>query len=96
MFFVIQGSKLARLPRPDSILEVLLINCKFVYHELVSKRYQRMLAYLISGDLRSQIHDLIYTVPRGFIYGCGDLIFSSHMIFTLVFVLTYQKYGTKR
>ncbi|KAF8080048.1 hypothetical protein N665_0979s0004 [Sinapis alba] len=25
-----------------------------------------------------------------------DLIFSSHMIFTLVFVLTYQKYGTKR
>ncbi|GLJ33049.1 hypothetical protein SUGI_0665170 [Cryptomeria japonica] len=56
-----EGSKLARLPRPDSILEVLLIN-----------------------------------FPRGFIYGCGDLIFSSHMIFTLVFVLTYQKYGTKR
>eukprot|EP00252_Welwitschia_mirabilis_P021099 TRINITY_DN5303_c0_g1_i1.p1 TRINITY_DN5303_c0_g1~~TRINITY_DN5303_c0_g1_i1.p1 ORF type:complete len:318 (-),score=11.88 TRINITY_DN5303_c0_g1_i1:554-1507(-) len=56
-----EGSKLARLPRPDSILEVLLIN-----------------------------------FPRGVIYGCGDLIFSSHMIFTLVFVLTYQKYGTKR
>ncbi|WRX23319.1 Sphingomyelin synthase-like domain - like 1 [Theobroma cacao] len=35
-------------------------------------------------------------VPRGVIYGCGDLIFSSHMIFTLVFVLTYQKYGTRR
>ncbi|CAA6658351.1 unnamed protein product [Spirodela intermedia] len=57
-----EGSKLAVLPRPDSILEVLLINCH----------------------------------PRGVIYGCGDLIFSSHMIFTLVFVLTYQKYGTKR
>ncbi|CAA7394579.1 unnamed protein product [Spirodela intermedia] len=56
-----EGSKLAVLPRPDSILEVLLIN-----------------------------------FPRGVIYGCGDLIFSSHMIFTLVFVLTYQKYGTKR
>lgn len=35
-------------------------------------------------------------VPRGVIYGCGDLIFSSHMIFTLVFVLTYQRYGTRR
>ncbi|WOL14932.1 phosphatidylinositol:ceramide inositolphosphotransferase-like isoform X1 [Canna indica] len=34
--------------------------------------------------------------PRGAIYGCGDLIFSSHMIFTLVFVLTYHKYGAKR
>ncbi|XP_068668201.1 phosphatidylinositol:ceramide inositolphosphotransferase-like [Aristolochia californica] len=56
-----EGSKLARLPRPDSVLEVLLIN-----------------------------------FPRGAIYGCGDLIFSSHMIFTLVFVITYQKYGTKR
>lgn len=56
-----EGSKLARLPRPHSVAEVLLIN-----------------------------------FPRGVIYGCGDLIFSSHMIFTLVFVLTYQKYGTKR
>lgn len=56
-----EGSKLARLPRPDSVLEVLFIN-----------------------------------FPRGVIYGCGDLIFSSHMIFTLVFVLTYQKYGTRR
>ncbi|XP_058099495.1 phosphatidylinositol:ceramide inositolphosphotransferase 1-like [Magnolia sinica] len=56
-----EGSKLARLPRPDSALEVLLIN-----------------------------------FPRGVIYGCGDLIFSSHMIFTLVFVLTYQKYGSTR
>ncbi|KAJ0088698.1 hypothetical protein Patl1_31748 [Pistacia atlantica] len=55
-----EGSKLARLPRPQSVLEVLLIN-----------------------------------FPRGVVYGCGDLIFSSHMIFTLVFVLTYQKYGTR-
>ncbi|KAL9680328.1 hypothetical protein QQ045_018206 [Rhodiola kirilowii] len=35
-------------------------------------------------------------VPRGIIYGCGDLIFSSHMIFTLVFVRTYNKYGARR
>ncbi|KAL0867205.1 hypothetical protein Bca101_046323 [Brassica carinata] len=56
-----EGSELARLPRPHSVLEVLLLN-----------------------------------FPRGVIYGCGDLIFSSHMIFTLVFVLTYQKYGSKR
>ncbi|KAK6152494.1 hypothetical protein DH2020_015129 [Rehmannia glutinosa] len=56
-----EGSKLARLPRPDSILEVLLIN-----------------------------------FPRGVLYGCGDLIFSSHMIFSLVFVRTYNKYGTQR
>ncbi|TKY63384.1 Phosphatidylinositol:ceramide inositolphosphotransferase 1 [Spatholobus suberectus] len=56
-----EGSKLATLPRPDSVLEVLFIN-----------------------------------FPRGVVYGCGDLIFSSHMIFTLVFVLTYQKYGTRR
>ncbi|KAL1330876.1 hypothetical protein HN51_048114 [Arachis hypogaea] len=56
-----EGSKLATLPRPDSVLEVLLIN-----------------------------------FPRGVLYGCGDLIFSSHMIFTLVFVRTYQKYGIRR
>lgn len=56
-----EGSKLATLPPPKSVSEVLLIN-----------------------------------FPRGVIYGCGDLIFSSHMIFTLVFVLTYQRYGTRR
>uniref|UniRef100_A0A2N9IQS1 Sphingomyelin synthase-like domain-containing protein n=1 Tax=Fagus sylvatica TaxID=28930 RepID=A0A2N9IQS1_FAGSY len=55
------GSKLATLPRPGSVFEVLLIN-----------------------------------FPRGIVYGCGDLIFSSHMIFTLVFVRTYEKYGTRR
>ncbi|CAL4892761.1 unnamed protein product [Urochloa decumbens] len=56
-----QGSPLARLPPPQNVAEVLLIN-----------------------------------FPRGVIYGCGDLIFSSHMIFTLVFVITYQKYGSIR
>ncbi|XP_028770520.1 phosphatidylinositol:ceramide inositolphosphotransferase 1 [Neltuma alba] len=56
-----EGSRLATLPSPKSVLEVLLIN-----------------------------------FPHGVIYGCGDLIFSSHMIFTLVFVLTYQRYGTRR
>ncbi|XP_065854278.1 phosphatidylinositol:ceramide inositolphosphotransferase 1 [Euphorbia lathyris] len=55
-----EGSKRARLPRPESVLEVLVIDF------------------------------------RGIVYGCGDLIFSSHMIFTLVFVLTYQKYGSQR
>ncbi|KAL9315412.1 hypothetical protein ACSQ67_016413 [Phaseolus vulgaris] len=39
---------------------------------------------------------MLLSFPRGVIYGCGDLIFSSHMIFTLVFVLTYQRYGTRR
>ncbi|CAA2964611.1 phosphatidylinositol:ceramide inositolphosphotransferase 2-like [Olea europaea subsp. europaea] len=33
---------------------------------------------------------------HGVLYGCGDLIFSSHMIFSLVFVRTYHKYGTRR
>ncbi|OIT29771.1 PREDICTED: phosphatidylinositol:ceramide inositolphosphotransferase 1-like isoform X1 [Nicotiana attenuata] len=56
-----EGSKLATLPRPNSVLEVFLIN-----------------------------------FPRGVLYGCGDLIFSSHMIFSLVFVWTYHKYGTRR
>ncbi|KAG8084993.1 hypothetical protein GUJ93_ZPchr0010g10806 [Zizania palustris] len=45
-----EGSPLARLPPPQNVAEVLLIN-----------------------------------FPRGVIYGCGDLIFSSHMIFTLVY-----------
>ncbi|KAI4364014.1 hypothetical protein MLD38_020160 [Melastoma candidum] len=39
---------------------------------------------------------LLLNFPRGVFYGCGDLIFSSHMIFTLVFVSTYHQYGTKR
>lgn len=39
---------------------------------------------------------ILLNFPYGVVYGCGDLIFSSHMIFTLVFVRTYQKYGSKR
>ncbi|CAN1303948.1 Phosphatidylinositol:ceramide inositolphosphotransferase 2 [Linum perenne] len=38
----------------------------------------------------------LWLIPRGVMFGCGDLIFSSHMIFTLVFVLSYQKYGSVR
>lgn len=56
-----EGSKVASLPAPNSVSEVIFLN-----------------------------------FPYGVIYGCGDLIFSSHMIFTLVFVRTYQKYGSKR
>lgn len=39
---------------------------------------------------------LLINFPHGMLYGCGDLIFSSHMIFCLVFVRTYHKYGTRR
>ncbi|PKI66487.1 hypothetical protein CRG98_013143 [Punica granatum] len=56
-----EGSRLARLPPPESVFEVVLLN-----------------------------------FPRGILYGCGDLIFSSHMIFSLVFVRTYHKYGVSR
>ncbi|ONK62154.1 uncharacterized protein A4U43_C07F950 [Asparagus officinalis] len=56
-----EGSEIARLPPPENILEVILLN-----------------------------------FPQGVMYGCGDLIFSSHMIFTLVFVRTYNKYGSVR
>ncbi|CAI0540302.1 unnamed protein product [Linum tenue] len=56
-----EGSKLAKLPPPESAVELLVIN-----------------------------------FSRGVNYGCGDLIFSSHMIFTIVFVRTYCRYGTKR
>ncbi|KAF3443516.1 hypothetical protein FNV43_RR13200 [Rhamnella rubrinervis] len=45
---------------------------------------------------QSVLEVLLINFPRGVIYGCGDLIFSSHMIFSLVFVRTYQIYGTKR
>ncbi|KAG0477450.1 hypothetical protein HPP92_013913 [Vanilla planifolia] len=39
---------------------------------------------------------LLINFPRGILYGCGDLIFSSHMIFTLVFVRTYVRFGSNR
>ncbi|KAF5446817.1 hypothetical protein F2P56_032417 [Juglans regia] len=44
----------------------------------------------------SALEVIFINFPWGVIYGCGDLIFSSHVIFTLVFVLTYKKYGTIR
>ncbi|KAK9714157.1 hypothetical protein RND81_06G075300 [Saponaria officinalis] len=44
----------------------------------------------------SAIELFVINFPRGVLYGCGDLIFSSHMIFSLVFIRTYQRYGTKR
>ncbi|KAL9999580.1 hypothetical protein Hdeb2414_s0007g00231331 [Helianthus debilis subsp. tardiflorus] len=40
--------------------------------------------------------EVLVFIPRGVLYGCGDLIFSSHMIFSLLFVPTYQKYETQR
>ncbi|KAF3781446.1 Phosphatidylinositolceramide inositolphosphotransferase [Nymphaea thermarum] len=45
---------------------------------------------------KSALEVLLINFPRGVLFGCGDLIFSSHMIFSLVFVRTYQKYGAKR
>ncbi|CAN1282517.1 Phosphatidylinositol:ceramide inositolphosphotransferase 3 [Linum perenne] len=58
---LLQGSRFARLPPPETAFELLVIN-----------------------------------FSRGVNNGCGDLIFSSHMIFTIVFVRTYYRYGTKR
>ncbi|KAJ8751482.1 hypothetical protein K2173_016699 [Erythroxylum novogranatense] len=56
-----EGSKRAKLPPPETAVELLIIN-----------------------------------FSKGVNYGCGDLIFSSHMIFTLVFVRTFHKHGTRR
>ncbi|KAD5317513.1 hypothetical protein E3N88_17459 [Mikania micrantha] len=42
------------------------------------------------------LFEVLLIIPRGVLFGCGDLIFSSHMIFSLVFVRTYQKYGARR
>ncbi|KAJ6984527.1 hypothetical protein NC653_022722 [Populus alba x Populus x berolinensis] len=52
-----QGSNLARLPPPESAIELFVTNNK------------------------------------GFDYGCSGFIFSWHMIFTIVFVHTYHRYG---
>nr|TKS16289.1 uncharacterized protein D5086_0000025820 [Populus alba] len=45
---------------------------------------------------KSAVELLVINFSRGVNYGCGDLIFSSHMIFTIVFVRTFHKYGTNR
>uniref|UniRef100_A0A7I4ED56 Sphingomyelin synthase-like domain-containing protein n=1 Tax=Physcomitrium patens TaxID=3218 RepID=A0A7I4ED56_PHYPA len=39
---------------------------------------------------------LLLNFPYGVIYGCGDLIFSSHMTFALTFFHSYVKYGTRQ
>eukprot|EP00850_Spirogloea_muscicola_P023465 SM000359S13451 [mRNA] locus=s359:114:3183:+ [translate_table: standard] len=39
---------------------------------------------------------VLLNIPKGAVMGCGDLIFSSHMTFTLVFHLSYNKHGTSR
>ncbi|KAI9194998.1 hypothetical protein LWI28_010715 [Acer negundo] len=44
---------------------------------------------------KNPIEVLLINFPKGMIYGCGDLIFSSHMIFSLVFVRTYCQYGSR-
>ncbi|KAL9334111.1 hypothetical protein Peur_074250 [Populus x canadensis] len=54
---LLQGSNLARVPPPESAIELFVTNNK------------------------------------GFDYGCSDFIFSWHMIFTIVFVHTYHRYG---
>lgn len=88
-FLCSQGSKLATLPRPHSAVEVLFINCMCLCLILVLLFIAFYIAFVLIWFVK-------YAVPRGVLYGCGDLIFSSHMIFTLVFVRTYQKYGTRR
>lgn len=86
---ILQGSNLATLPPPNSVLEVLLINCEI---------YFAFPHCILSIVLITMYLCYVYecAVPRGMLYGCGDLIFSSHMIFSLVFVRTYHKYGTRR
>jgi hypothetical protein len=39
---------------------------------------------------------LLLNFPYGVIFGCGDLIFSSHMTFALTFFHAYMKYGVRR
>jgi hypothetical protein len=39
---------------------------------------------------------LLLNFPYGVIYGCGDLIFSSHMTFAITFVHAYARYGTNK
>ncbi|RYR62269.1 hypothetical protein Ahy_A04g019718 [Arachis hypogaea] len=45
---------------------------------------------------KDAIEIITINFPDGLVHGCGDLIFSSHMIFTLVSVITYYRYGTNR
>ncbi|XP_028078726.1 phosphatidylinositol:ceramide inositolphosphotransferase 1-like isoform X2 [Camellia sinensis] len=75
-----------------------ILKSKKVYTVLV---WCRVLAFLVGSKLATlprpdSVHEVLFMNFRGVLYGCGDLIFSSHMIFSLVFVRTYQKYGTRR
>ncbi|KAJ8752393.1 hypothetical protein K2173_004029 [Erythroxylum novogranatense] len=51
---------------------------------------------VLNCPLQTAVELLIINFSKGVNYGCGDLIFSSHMIFTLVFVRTFHKHGTRR
>ncbi|KAL8152750.1 hypothetical protein V2J09_010510 [Rumex salicifolius] len=80
-----EGSKLATLPRPESLFEFVLIKREFSDSFIT-----------IFIQVFPLLNWSFMYAARGILFGCGDLIFSSHMIFSLVFVRTYHKYGTKR
>ncbi|XWS53063.1 hypothetical protein CRYUN_Cryun11dG0125600 [Craigia yunnanensis] len=76
-----------------------LIWCRILAYLVVSQCLRIVTFYstqLPGPNYHCRDVNLIKIFPQGVIYGCGDLIFSSHMIFTLVFVSTYKKYGTRR
>ncbi|KAE9455578.1 hypothetical protein C3L33_12523, partial [Rhododendron williamsianum] len=75
-----------------------ILKSKKIYTVLL---WCRVLAFLSGSKSATlpppdNILKALIILPRGILYGCGDLIFSSHMIFSLVFVRTYQKYGMQR
>ncbi|XP_031286284.1 phosphatidylinositol:ceramide inositolphosphotransferase 3 isoform X2 [Pistacia vera] len=80
-------------------LHPFLFQRKRIYTVLI---WCRVFIYLVGSKFARLPHPenaldvLFINFPSGLMYGCGDLIFSSHMIFTLIFVRTYHKYGTKR
>ncbi|KAG6437140.1 hypothetical protein SASPL_102051 [Salvia splendens] len=75
---------------------------------IIAERFNILLSFLLTWFLTemgsklatlpppNNVLQALLIVPSGVLYGCGDLIFSSHMIFSLVFVRTYHKYGTRR
>ncbi|KAK4773686.1 hypothetical protein SAY87_028705 [Trapa incisa] len=60
------------------------------YHCREGSRHARL------APPESALEVLLLNFRRGILYGCGDLIFSSHMIFCLAFIRTYHKYGVSR
>ena len=92
-----QGSRFATLPQPDSILKYFIISeCLFVFFLSFCLEFFFLQLELVYIYFYVLIQSSKSAVPSGVLHGCGDLIFSSHMIFTLVFVRTYHKYGTRR